>query len=154
MKNLLVPIDFSDMTERVVARAGDVALAFGSTVRLLHVAAPDPSIASSRMWPQEVRDELAKELLSEHGEIEDYAELLKARGIEAKALLARGDIADTILEFAEKTETDLIIVGSHRKGAFAELLPRSVVKGLLRRTLCPVMVVPEEKSETRNSKSE
>lgn len=143
MKNILVPIDFSDLSGRVIELTGDLAQAFGSTVRLLHVAAPDPSIASAKTWPQEVRDELAKELVTEHDELEALAARLKARGIETKTLLARGEVAETVLDYAARTGCDLIVLGAHRRGALAELLPGSVVKSVLRRTTCPVMVLPD-----------
>lgn len=147
MKNILVPIDFSELTERAVEQAAVLAQAFGSTIRLLHVAAPDPSIASSKRWPQEVRDELARELKVEHEEVKRLAEALLARDLEARSLLARGDVVEIILNVAEKTETDLIVLTAHRKGALADLMPRNVVKGLIRRARCPVLILPDLKGQ-------
>ncbi len=143
MHNLLVSVDFSDITELLVDRAASIADAFGSTVRLLHVAPPDPTFASSRAWPQEVRDELAKELFGEHDVLKDLAKALQERGIDAKALVDRGPIVDTILSIAKKTKTDLIIVGSRSHGALFQLSPRSVVKGIISKSHCPVMVIPQ-----------
>ncbi len=41
MTALLVPVDFSDVTDRVLAVTARLAGALGGRVRLLHVAAPD-----------------------------------------------------------------------------------------------------------------
>lgn len=145
MQNLLVSVDFSDITELLVERAATIADAFGSTVRLVHVAPPDPAFSSSRAWPQEVRDELAKELFGEHDILKDLAKSMEERGIQSKALVNRGPIVDTILSIAKKTNTDLIILGSRSHGAFFHLSPRSVVKGIISRSRCPVMVIPQPK---------
>lgn len=143
MKNILVSVDFSEVTDLVVDRAADIAEAFDSTVRLLHVAPPDPTFASSKAWPQEVRDELARELFGEHDVLKQLAGMLEERGIAAKSLIDRGSVVETILEIARRTNTDLIIVGSRTHGAFFQLAPRSIVKGLISRSQCPVMVVPQ-----------
>lgn len=143
MKNILVSVDFSEVTDLVVDHAASIAESFGSTVRLLHVAPPDPAFASSKAWPQEVRDELAKELFGEHDVLEELARGLEERGLTAKSLIDRGGVVDTILEVARRTQTDLIIVGSRSHGAFFHLSPRSVVKGLISRASCPVMVIPQ-----------
>lgn len=145
MKNLLVSVDFSDITDLVVDRAAKIAAAFGSTIRLVHVAPPDPAFASSRGWPQEVRDELAKELFGEHDILEELAEGLEERGIHAKALIDRGSVVESILDIASRTDTDLIILGSRSHGALFKLAPRSVVKGIISRSTCPVMVIPQPK---------
>lgn len=142
MRNILVPIDFSDVTASVVAHAREQARAFGATVRLLHVAPPDPAFASSVDWPQEVRDGFARELQAEHRDLEAIAERLRAAGVETKALLTRGAVVDSILELAASTDTDLIVMGAHAHGTLAQFLPRSVVKNTVRRANCAVLVVP------------
>lgn len=148
MKNILVSIDFSDVTDLLIERAADLAKAFGGTVRLLHVAPPDPAFASSKAWPQEVRDQLAKELYEEHETLEVLARRLEQDGVPTKVLMDRGSIVDTILHIASKTESELIMLGSRTHGAFFQLAPRSIVKGIISRSDCPVLVIPQPKKHT------
>ncbi len=145
MKNILVSIDFSEVTELLVDRAAEMGKAFSSTVRLLHVAPPDPAFASSKAWPQEVRDQLAKELHEEHDRLRELAARLESEGLHVKVLMDRGSIVETILEIAAKTKSELIMLGSRTHGAFFQLAPRSIVKGIISRSSCPVMVVPQPK---------
>lgn len=145
MKNILVSIDFSEVTDLLVDRAMEVGKAFSSTVRLLHVAPPDPAFASSKAWPQEVRDELAKELHEEHHRLQELAGRLKRQGLEVKVLMDRGSVVDTILEIASRTNSELIMLGSRTHGAFFQLAPRSIVKGIISRSHCPVLVIPQPK---------
>ncbi len=145
MKNILVSIDFSDVTDLLVERARSIAKAYGGTVRLLHVAPPDPAFASSKTWPQEVRDELAKELYKEHEQLQKLARRFEDDGIPAKVLMDRGSVVDSIIEIAHQTGSDVILVGSRTHGALFQLAPRSIVKGIISRSTCPVLVVPQPK---------
>jgi nucleotide-binding universal stress UspA family protein len=45
MKNVLVPVDFSAATAKVIEHAARLAAGFASKVWLVHVAAPDPGRA-------------------------------------------------------------------------------------------------------------
>lgn len=151
MKNILVSIDFSEITDLLVERAALLAKAFDGTVRLVHVAPPDPAFASAKTWPQEVRDELAKELFEEHEELQVLARRLEDEGIRAKILMDRGSVVDSIIRMAGKTESELIILGSRTHGAFFQLAPRSIVKGIISRSTCPVMVIPQPKTRTEGT---
>ncbi len=151
MKNILVSIDFSEVTDLLVERAASLAKAFEGTVRLLHVAPPDPAFASSKAWPQEVRDELAKELFEEHEALQELADRLHLEGVAAKILMDRGSVVDTIIDIAAKTDSELIMLGSRTHGAFFQLAPRSIVKGIISRSTCPVMVVPQPKKRTEGT---
>ena len=148
MKEILVTVDFSSATEAAIEKALEVACAFGSHARLLHVAPPDPTFGHARSWPQEVRDEMAKELKSEHDQLRTFADRFEKAGITAKAVVARGSIAETILEYARKSGTDLIVVGANPEGAVMRFLPQSVVRTILRTAPCPVLVVPANTSST------
>ena len=147
MQNVLVPIDFSPATSAAIRMTTAVARAYGSFVRLLHVAPPDPTFAHPRSWPQEVRDELAKELKTEHDELRALANRLESEGIQTRALLARGEIVDTIVATAHETETDLILLTTRRVAGLAQLRPQGVIRGILRKAPCKILVVPLERHE-------
>lgn len=142
MKNLLVPIDLTPASEAGLEAARRMAQAFGGSVRLLHVAAPDPAFADSKWWPKEVRDSMARELKTEHDQIREFASRLEKDGVETKAFVARGPIAETILHYAGEIEADLIIMAATRELKLSHILPGSVIKAVLRKSPCAVLVVP------------
>lgn len=142
MNDILVPVDFSESTERVVETAAALAQAFGGVVRLVHVAAPDPDFVGYDAGPPAVRDQVAAELRSEHRALQGLAEGLRARGVEAKALLLRGPTVETILSEAGDADADVIVLGSHGRGRIARALLGSVSEGVLRGASCPVMIIP------------
>ena len=91
----------------------------------------------------------AAELEEEANELATEAvEQLVARGMSARGLVARGDIADTILETAERDSPDIIILGrrglSHdvrSRGGRRELGHGSVADKVARNATVPVLVV-------------
>lgn len=143
---LLVAIDFSEFTPKVVRQAEELATALSARMWLVHVAAPDPDFVGYEAGPQSVRDSLSKHFHEEHRHIEEIADRLRAAGLDATGLLVQGPTAETILKEAGKLGVDLIVLGSHGRGAIAQLLIGSVSEGVLRKSECPVLVVPTRES--------
>jgi len=142
---ILVPIDFSDATDAVVAWAAELAERFRSRLWLLHVAAPDPDFVGYEVGPESVRSQRAAKLRSEHRELQDRTEALRERGIDAQALLVQGPTVEKILSEAASLEADLIVMGSHGRGAVGRALLGSVSAGVLHAARCPVTILPSRR---------
>ena len=149
---LLVAVDLSEFSEKIVFKAEEIAKALSAKVWLLHIAEPRPvdfSIAGFEpdsigleVDPQSLRDSLAKRFRAQHRQIQDMADRLRKAGLDATALLVQGATVDTILKEASKLDVDMIVVGSHGRGAMYQLLMGSVSEGVLRKSECPILVVP------------
>ncbi|HEV7133625.1 MAG TPA: universal stress protein [Gaiellaceae bacterium] len=77
--------------------------------------------------------------------IHAQVEQLRADGFEAELKFAVGTThpADELIaEAARQVEADLIVVGTHGRGAIGTAILGSVAKGLLHVAPCPVLVVP------------
>jgi nucleotide-binding universal stress UspA family protein len=148
---ILVAVDLSDATARVVQVAERIAGPMSGVVRLLHVAEAEPDFVGFDAGPDVVRDQVAKEYRDEHRGVQAYAESLRDANIDAKALLIKGPIIETILNEAKRFEADLLIVGSHGFGALYDLLVGSSSRGLLKDTEIPVLVVPIREAGTTDS---
>ena len=139
---LLVAIDLSDNTDTVVEKARDIATALAARVWLLHVADPEPAFVGYDVGPQYERDAVAEKFRKEHTAIQAIAGAWRAGGLDATALLVQGTTVETILKEAADLQADMIIAGSHGKGAMRRLLVGSVSEGLLQHTKCPILIVP------------
>jgi nucleotide-binding universal stress UspA family protein len=147
MRGIVVAIDFSPVCDRLVEEVARLAQSRGCYVWLVHVAPPDPDFVGYDVGPQDVRDRLAEELRDEHRRLQAMADALRARGIEATALLVQGPTVRTILDEAEKLDADLIALGSHGRGLAMRALLGSVSEGVLRRAKVPVLIVPARDAE-------
>ena len=146
MKNILVPVDFSDATGAVVARATDLAKALQAQITLLHVVAPEPDFVGYEPGPQSVRDTVAKHVHEEHKQLQALEKMTAGQGVPVTSLLIQGYTAEKILKECERLKSDLIVMGSHGHSALHNLLVGSVAEGVLRKASCPVVVVPRAKS--------
>lgn len=142
MNNILVPIDFSPVSPAVVRHATALAKAFGTKLWLLHVAAPDPDFVGFKVGPSYVREQLADGLRREHAELQAMAAEVVKQGITAEALMVQGPTTETLLEVAQRVNAELIVLGSHGKGAILRALLGSVSEQVLRESQVPVMIVP------------
>jgi nucleotide-binding universal stress UspA family protein len=145
VQNILVPIDFSEVSKDVLAHASALAQAFPASLTLVHVAAPDPDFVGYEVGPKHVREYRADELRTEHRELQASADALRDQGIDVKALLIQGPTVEMVLKEAKKLGADAIIIGSHGHGAVHRLLLGSVSEGVLRGAECPVLVVPAKR---------
>ncbi len=140
--NILVALDLSGASARVVEAARHVARQGGAHVYLLHVAEPDPDFVGFEVGPDDVRVQVAEEFRREHRAVQEFARSLRDEGIEATALLVQGPTVATTLEQAQKCDAALIVVGSHGHGAIYNVLVGSYSAGILRKAQVPVLVVP------------
>ena len=62
MKNILAPIDFSDITKEVIEQAANLARTFSAKLWLIHVVSPDPEGLYYEVGSQFVRDAEAEKL--------------------------------------------------------------------------------------------
>jgi len=144
MKTILVPIDFSDVSGKVLDAAASVAEAFGSRVILVHVAEPEPQFVGYDPGPLSVRVAVAGDIHADQRRIEALRE--KFGATEVLALHVQGgSIPDEILNLAREHGATLIVMGSHGHGALYQLFVGGVTTAILKDAPCPVLVVPSDR---------
>jgi nucleotide-binding universal stress UspA family protein len=143
---LLVALDLSEPSELIVKKAEELAKEMSAQVWILHNAEPAPDVLEFRADPQAARDSLAEKFHREHRQIQEIAKRLRKEGLEATALLVHGPTVEVILKEASDLDVDMIVVGSHGRGAVFHLIMGSVSEGILRKSRCPVLIVPTRKS--------
>lgn len=142
MKNILLPVDFASTGVRVYAIALELSRSLGAKLWFLHVAAPDPDFVGFSTGPQYIRDHRADVLRQEHADLQQMAEKARAAGADAEALLIQGPTTESILEQAKRIEADVIVMGSHGRGALYKAFVGSVSEQVLEQSPIPVLIVP------------
>ena len=142
MKTILVPVDFSPVTDAVIAQAALLAEAFTAALWLLHVAPPEPDFVGYETGPPNVREQVAHDMRDTHRRLQEHATHLRARGINATALQVQGPTTETVLREAARLQADVIVLGSHGHGLVHRALLGSVSEGILHRATCPLLILP------------
>lgn len=142
MKNILVAVDFSDVADRVVQEASRMATLTGAALTLVHVAAPNPDFVGYEPGPVTVRDAVAHHLREEHRRLQALERRLAEQGFRSISLLIQGYPVEKILLEAVRVHADLIVMGSHGHGLLRHLVVGSVTDGVLRKSVCPVLIIP------------
>lgn len=154
--NILVAVDFSDASQKILEEVKTLATGLSAKVWLLHVAEPKPGfIGYTGRYvdygpdfvdygpdPKTTRAQIAQKFHKEHKELQKEGDKLRKAGIDTTALLVQGSIIDVILQESNKLEVDMVVVGSHGHGAVHDFIIGSASKGVLKRSSCPVLVIP------------
>lgn len=142
---LLVAVDLSESTQIIVKKVEEITKELSAQLWILHNAEPEPDFLEFTADPQAARESLAKKFHGEHRQIQDIANRLRKAGLDATALLVHGTTVETILKVASELDVDMIVVGSHGRGAMHQLLVGSVSEGVLHKSRYPILVVPTHK---------
>jgi nucleotide-binding universal stress UspA family protein len=142
---LLVAVDLSESTQIIVDKVEEINKEYPAQVWILHNAEPEPDFVEFKVDPLAARESLAKRFHSEHRQIQEIANRLRKAGLDATALLVHGATVETILKEASDLDVDMIVVGTHGRGAMHQLLVGSVSEGILHKSRYPVLVIPTHK---------
>jgi nucleotide-binding universal stress UspA family protein len=140
--NLLVGIDFSESAQAIIDQAVLLARALNAKIWLIHVAEPDPAFVGYEADPAVMRDVVAKKYHEEHRHLQAMSRSLREDGCDCVGLLVQGATVETILREAANLAADMIVIGSHGKGALKRLLIGSTSEGVLHQSDIPVHIVP------------
>ncbi|MBI3494316.1 MAG: universal stress protein [Acidobacteria bacterium] len=149
LKRILVATDFGEAAEAALAYGRELARSFGAKLDVLHVvenvfARTMGSESYIAAYPEIQRD------------IEDAArtQLDALLGDEDRALLGAQAVIRTsnspaleIVTYARDANVDLIVMGTHGRGAMAHLLMGSVAERVVRTAPCPVLTVRHPEHE-------
>lgn len=142
---LLVAIDFSEITKRILEKAEEIAIKTGAKVWLIHVAQPDPDFVGYDVGPESERNFMATKFRDKHVKIQELSFKMRNKGINVTPLLVQGPTIETIIEEAKKLKADMIVAGSHGHGTMFHILVGSISKGLLNKSPIPLLIIPAKK---------
>jgi nucleotide-binding universal stress UspA family protein len=142
MKTILAPIDFSPATRDVVQTAVQLAQPLGAHVVLLHSLQPPMITTDYGIGLEILQETLAINEKAAIRQLNHLKTVLTAKGIVADTVLVNGFAATHIVEQAVNLKADYLILGSHGHTALYDLLVGSTTHAVLKKSPCPVIVVP------------
>lgn len=146
-QHILVPVDGSEISLAAVKQAAIFAKAFESKLTIISIVVEDPFRDSDFYYS--AGSAIMKEYF-----IEAFANAQKALataqnicaeyGVGAEIKTVKGEVSvGTLIQIAEESKTDLIVMGSHGRKGLQKVLLGSFAQDVLGSTLIPVMIVKQ-----------
>ena len=144
MMKILVPTDFSEHSTKAVQYGAALAAKFGAELHLLHSLEAIPILGGEgSFYPPDSEAEreaaAVKQLDDVKRDISDDVKVV----LQAKL----GHPFVEIVRYAKDAGIDLIVIGTHGRGAIAHMLLGSVAERVVRKAPCPVLAVRDEEHE-------
>jgi nucleotide-binding universal stress UspA family protein len=142
-KSIVVGTDGSDTATQAVRQAADLASAVGAKLELVSAYEPVPQqrLAGERrdapediQWAIGPREDVDATL-------EAAAALAREKGVQVEVFPRQGDPADAILDVAEESEADLIVVGNKGMTGAKRFLLGSVPNKVSHHAPCSVLII-------------
>ncbi len=146
MAKIITAIDFSEVTDTVIAETIEMARAFDCSVTVMHVVqyVPETTLYEGEMI---LPDLPMQEMLEENSEklLHDAQDKIRQAGIKCDVCLRDGSPSHEILEYVNNEHPRMVIIGSHGHGALYHLVLGSVSEKVVDKVTCPVFVVKQYK---------
>ena len=142
-QQVLFPTDFSELSNAALAYARLIAGTFGARLHCLHVV-DDAYQYWSAMGPESIPVGPPTEDLLELGRtrMEKFrTEKLGEMKQEVVTEVTLGRPFAEIIAYAREHKVDVIVMGTHGRGAIAHMLLGSTTEKVVRKSPCPVLTI-------------
>jgi manganese transport protein len=134
-KRIGVAVELEGTDDAVLAQAAALARAHQAQLIAVHVV---EGTAALFLGP-EADDQESR---SDRRRMQELTEHLREDGLEAQGILGYGNPPSELVRIAQEEKLDLLVMGTHGHGFFADLALGQTVSPLLHRLTIPVLVVP------------
>jgi nucleotide-binding universal stress UspA family protein len=152
---VLVPLDGSEVSERALPHAQNLAAAFGARVHLLQVISLSHEYEIYRgageggLTAMEYSIEMAEQVTAaRQTRAEEYlkatAARLEAHGIPVQTSVRQGSTLDNITNCVAENGIDLIVMSTHGRSGLPRFFIGSVTDRVIRFSHVPVLAIPPE----------
>jgi nucleotide-binding universal stress UspA family protein len=161
-EKILVPLDASDLAEKVLPYVRELASKFASEVRLVTVVPPTATVLAAYpggmlTYPAaevtidelEESQEAAEENISAY--LESVAKRFEPDGLRTQIDIIEGDPADSLIDYAKQNGVSLIAISTHGRGGIGRAVFGSVADDLIRKSSVPVLVIRVDEEAKSNS---
>jgi|GEM_PF-1697611 len=145
-KKIYSPIDNSDVSEKVLNEALDLAKANGGKLRIVHVVNLEQiTFGIEMIGVAELKDTL---LSIANKFLEHVKQLITQKGVDAEITLLENygsDLATLIIDDAKSWGADLFVLGSHHLGSFSHFITGGVAEDIAHDSDIPILLITKHK---------
>jgi nucleotide-binding universal stress UspA family protein len=140
IKQVLVPIDFTETSDKALDFGIELAQKFGASVTVMHayeipvIGFPDGALVATVDIATRIQDAGQKGLAA-------AVAAREGRGVKLTSVLRDGPAWEEIKAVAEELGVDIIVIGTHGRRGIARALLGSVAENVIRTVKIPVLTI-------------
>jgi nucleotide-binding universal stress UspA family protein len=147
LKKIMVATDGSELVKRAVDFAIEIAKLSDAKLYAVHVISLGGDLlipSRDKEWKTTIEEQLTIEGKKATAYVENAG---RAANVEVESIILEGKPANEILDFAERSDIDLIVMGTHGKTGIQRFFIGSVSENVVRHSKRAVLVVRGESSD-------
>jgi len=137
-KNILLATDFSEASGRALSVGAAFTRRWGSQLLLVHALPPEPR---SPVPLDPLPPEFDRELCEAEKRMRQFLDASGMNGLSCRTQIEHGSVWEVISSAIHDAQIDLLVMGTHGRGAIRRLAIGSVAEEVLHMTNCPVLTV-------------
>ncbi len=139
---LVVTLDGTPESEAALVPAEMLARETGGTIFLLQVVPPIYTSDFSGNWyVYDVEDQSEAMLKAANDYLDTVETSLIARGLNCVKVVRVGNAADEIVDYARKADASFVVMATHARRSFGQIMLGSVADEVMRRSHLPILMV-------------
>ena len=152
VEKILCPTDFSELSIGAMKYAGLLAEKLGASLHVLHVVdqayqywmAMGPESIPAGPTTEEMTNTAKKQM-------KEFVGQHVSASLKATTQIVTGRPFMEIIRIAKERAVDLIVIGTHGRGALSQMLLGSVADKVVHKSPCPVLSVREPGQEIKDT---
>jgi len=141
IRKILVPVDFSRNSCKVLRSAGGLAKSFGAQLAVVFVVQSFDDY-SGFFVPHVPISQLEEEMvLNAEDKMQSFVKECLEPETPVQTRVLAGDVAESIVDHAADTGIDLIVIGTHGYKGMERVLFGSVAEKVVKTAPCPVLTI-------------
>jgi len=141
VKKILVPVDFSENSHKIVESAANLAAQLEAEVTLVFVVqsfADYSGFFVPHVPLAQFEDEMTQ---GARKKMDEFLAAHQHPGVTIKGEILKGDVVEEINRFAADEKVDLIVMGTHGYKGLEKILFGSVAEQVVKTAPCPVLTI-------------
>lgn len=141
MKKILVPIDFSENSNKILQYGVFVAKQFAANLQTIFVAQTFHDY-SEFFEPHMPIMQFEEDLVASAKErMKLFLDENLDKSVHCSSVVKVGDVAEVVIEYAHDNDIDLIVMGTHGYKGLEKVLFGSIAEKIVKMSPCPVLTV-------------
>lgn len=137
---ILLPIDFSSMSEAALEAATGIAQQFHASIHLVHIVPEIPDFNGADFFPETAVLEERKETIEER--LADRQDKLMLKGISTTVGVERGnDIVGTLMRVIKQEHIDMVVISTHGLSGWRPFVAGSIASELIKQVDCTLLLL-------------